>query len=73
MATKLKLLRFRMKEWAREHFGDERIQKSKILAEIQALDRKEESDRLTLEEEKRRIDLKEEFHRKLRVEEISWR
>eukprot|EP00268_Persea_americana_P008188 TRINITY_DN13159_c0_g2_i1.p1 TRINITY_DN13159_c0_g2~~TRINITY_DN13159_c0_g2_i1.p1 ORF type:complete len:214 (+),score=40.85 TRINITY_DN13159_c0_g2_i1:166-807(+) len=73
LATKLKLLKIRMKEWAKEHFGDVKFQKSNILAEIQALDRKEESDRLTLEEEKRQLDLKEEFHRKLREEEKRWR
>ena len=52
LPTKLKLLKNKMKEWAKEYFGDLMLQRPKILAEIQALDRKEESDNLTLEEEK---------------------
>eukprot|EP00268_Persea_americana_P017810 TRINITY_DN18653_c0_g1_i1.p2 TRINITY_DN18653_c0_g1~~TRINITY_DN18653_c0_g1_i1.p2 ORF type:complete len:123 (-),score=26.57 TRINITY_DN18653_c0_g1_i1:203-571(-) len=74
LAIKLKLLKNKIKEWAKENFGEVRIQKLNILTEIQALDMKEESDHLTtLEEEKKRLDLKEDFQRKMREEEIRWR
>lgn len=43
LVTKLKLLKNKIKEWAKVNFGDVRTQKSDILAEIQALDRKKES------------------------------
>lgn len=61
LATKLKLLKFKMKEWAKEHFGDVKHQKSKILAKIQSLDGKEESVKLSREKEKKRLDLKKSF------------
>ncbi|XXG61222.1 hypothetical protein AAC387_Pa04g2933 [Persea americana] len=73
LATKLKLLQFKMKAWAKEHFGDVKHQKSKILAIIQSLDGKEESVQLSWEEEKERLDLKEEPQRSLRKEEIRWK
>ena len=73
LATKLKVLKNKIKEWAKESFGDVRNQKSQILAEIQALDIKEESDQMPLEEGKRRLELKEVFHRKVRKMEIRWR
>ena len=44
LAIKLKLLKNKIKEWAKENFGEVRIQKLNILAETEALDRKEESD-----------------------------
>lgn len=64
MATKLKVLKNEIKEWAKENFRDMRIQKSNILADMQALDRKEELDHLTTAEGMRRLELKEEFHKK---------
>lgn len=39
LAAKLKLLKNKMKEWVKENFGEVRTQKSKILAEIQELDK----------------------------------
>ena len=48
-------------------------QKYKILAEIQSLDGKEETNHLSPEEEKKRLDLKEELQRNLRKEEIRWK
>ena len=59
LATRLKLLKTKLKELAKEHFGEVKYQKSKILAEIQSLDGKEETDQLSREEEKKRLDLKE--------------
>ena len=73
LATKLKLLKIKLKEWAKEHFGEVKYQKFKILAEIQSLDGKEEPDQLSREEEKKRLDLKEELQRNLRKEEIRWK
>eukprot|EP00268_Persea_americana_P011377 TRINITY_DN14820_c0_g1_i2.p2 TRINITY_DN14820_c0_g1~~TRINITY_DN14820_c0_g1_i2.p2 ORF type:complete len:146 (-),score=32.55 TRINITY_DN14820_c0_g1_i2:579-1016(-) len=73
LATKLKLLKIKLKEWAKEHFGEVKYQKSKILAEIQSLDSNEKSDHLSPEEEKKRLGLKEELQRNLRKEEIRWK
>ncbi|XXG85840.1 hypothetical protein AAC387_Pa11g0856 [Persea americana] len=73
LATKLKLLKTKLKEWAKEHFEKVKHQKSKILAEVQSVDGKEETDRLSSEEEKKRLDLKEELQRNLRKEEIRWK
>jgi len=64
LATKLKLLKFKMKECAKEHFADVKHQKSKILAEIQSLDSKEERVKLSQEEEKKRLDLKRRASKK---------
>ena len=71
LATKFKVLKNKITEWAKLNFGDVQVQKSNILTEIQALDKKEESGQLSLEGKKRN-DLKEEFQRKL-TEEIKWR
>lgn len=43
LAIKLKLLKNKIKEWAKPQFGDVQVQKSNLLAEIQALDNKEET------------------------------
>ena len=48
MATKLKLLKNKIKEWAKENFGDVRTQKICIPAEIQALDRMVENGELSI-------------------------
>lgn len=69
MAIRLKLLKNKIMEWVKENFGEARVQKLNIPAEIQviqALDWKEENDHLTLEEEKERLDLKEDFQKKIR-------
>lgn len=50
MAAKLKCLKHKIKDWAKIHFGDVEIEKSRILEEIQNLDRKEETDFLSKEE-----------------------
>ena len=73
LATKLKLQKNKIKEWAKTNFGDVRIQKSNIPAEIQALDKEEVRGQLSLEEGKKRFALKEKFYRKLREKEIKWR
>lgn len=46
LAIKLKLLKNKIKEWAKSHFGDVQVQKSNLLTKIQALD-KEETDQLS--------------------------
>lgn len=40
LATKLNLLRFKIKEWAKKNFGDMRMQKAYMLEEIRSLDLK---------------------------------
>lgn len=73
LATKLKLLKIKIKEWAKTNFTDVRMQKIQLLEDIQNLDKKEELGQLSSEEEARRLRPKEEFQRKLREEEIMWR
>lgn len=72
LATKLKLLKLKIKEWAKNNFGEVGERKAHLLEEIQRLDRKEEDGLLALEEEVTRTNLKEEFQRKVREEEILW-
>lgn len=72
LAMKLKLLKNRIKDWAKDHFGDVRNAKVNILQEIQLLD-KEEVGQLQPAEESRRLFLKKDFIRKVREEEIKWK
>ena len=65
LATKLKLLKLKIKEWARNNFGEVGMRKTHLLEEIQRLDWKEEARQLSLEED--------EFRRKVREEGIMWR
>ena len=73
LATKLKMLKVKLKAWAKMSFADMKMQKAQLLEDIQNLDKKEEMGRLTDEEAGRRLSLKEEFQRTLREEEIMWR
>lgn len=65
LATKLKLLKLKIKEWDRNNFGEVAMRKAHLLEEIQRLDRKEEARQLSLEEE--------ECQRKVREKGIMWR
>lgn len=65
LAKKLKQLKVKLIEWAKENFGDVSVTKDGILEEIRLLDLKEE--RIS------QASLKEAFQRKLREEEIKWK
>lgn len=70
--VKLKLLKHKIRDWAKVHFRDVEGQKTIILEEIQLIDSMEESTgKLTDEGRSKRIHLKEEFQRKVE-EEIKW-
>lgn len=73
LAVKLKLLKSKIKDWAKVHFGDVTNTKEIILQEIQLLDNKEEVGQLMPAEMSRRLSLKEDFVRKVREEEIKWK
>lgn len=73
LGMKLKILKARIRAWAKEHFGDVRRVNERILADIQMLDRKEEAGQLLPTEECKRLSLKIEFARKVREEEIEWK
>lgn len=73
LAVKLKLLKVKVKEGAKDNFAELGVIKLKILEELQCLDGKEETGLLSGEERRIGIDLKEEYRRKVREEEIMWR
>lgn len=72
LASKLKLLNGKIKEWVKTTFGDVLKSKETILKEIQAID-KEETIHLLPEEVARRLSLKKKFLRKPREAEIKWK
>lgn len=67
------MLEGKIKEWAKNAFGDVVKLKENILEEIQAIDKKEEMFWLRHNEVVRRIALKEDYIRKLTEEEIKWK
>ena len=73
LMVKLKLLKIKLKEWAREKFGDVGMQKTTILEEIQLIDNREEMGQPSYEDFVRRLNLKEDLCRKVREEEIKWK
>lgn len=73
LAAKLKVLKSKIKEWAKNHFGDVEKMKETILGEILALDKTEEEIRLSPSDQNRRLVLKEEYQRKVREEETRWK
>lgn len=73
LEMKLKLLKGRIKDWARHHFGNVRKVKEDLLKEIQRLHNKEEEGQLLQEEECIRLSLKEYFSRNVREEGIKWK
>lgn len=54
LAIKLKKLKEKIKEWIKNHFGDTEAAKSKLLAGIQNIGRKEEHSQLSEAEISRR-------------------
>lgn len=59
LAKKLKLLKIKIKDWAKEHFGNILEAKDTLMGEIQLLDLKEESHQLSKVEWIQRLSLKE--------------
>lgn len=73
LAKKLKQLKVKLIEWAKENFGDVSVTKYGILEEIRLLDLKKETSLVSDEERISQARLKEAFQRKLREEEIKWK
>lgn len=73
LALKLKLLKGKIKEWARFYFGDVTAIKDRILEEIQALNYKEAASPLGEAYFLKRLPLKEAYWRKVREEEVKWK
>lgn len=67
------MLKSKIKERARTHFGDVSAAKRSILEEIHFIDRKEEVGPLDDSNFHRSLSLKEVFSRKVRAEEIKWK
>ena len=61
LMVQLKLLKIKLKERARDKFGEVGMEKASILKEIQAIDKKEEMGQMSSEEFMRRLNLKEDF------------
>ncbi|XXG46977.1 hypothetical protein AAC387_Pa09g0968 [Persea americana] len=55
LGTKLKLLKVKIKEWAKMNFADMKMQKTQLLEDIQNLDKKAEVGSLTGEEVAKRL------------------
>lgn len=64
-AYKIKERKVKIKEWAKNHFGEIRVVKMSILEEIQLLDKKEEDSQLDENERIRRLQLKGTFRKKV--------
>ncbi|XP_022852740.1 uncharacterized protein LOC111374314 [Olea europaea var. sylvestris] len=70
---KLKVFKGDLKKWNEEVVGNVNYNKNQCLSEIDELDRREESQGLTGEENERHRVLKEEMERLVEMEEINWR
>lgn len=65
LAMKIKTLKLKIKEWAKNQFGDVGVAKKNILEEIQRIDIKKETCQLTEEKRHKKLQLKEDCHRKV--------
>jgi hypothetical protein len=73
LAKKLKALKWEIKRWNLEEFGDIREKNKACCEELKELDRTEEVRQLTEEERNRRRQISRELEASLLQEEISWR
>jgi len=74
MSKKLKVLRKELKTWAYAEFGSIAQRKKDLMENIQILDRKNETEGLTLEEEQLMMnDYNHNFNQVVKEEEIMWR
>jgi hypothetical protein len=73
LANKLKALKWEIKRWNLEEFGDIREKNKAWCEELKALDRTEEVRHLTEAEKDRRRQVSRELEASLLQEEISWR
>ena len=72
LACKLKALKWDLKVWNRQEFGDLSFNKSRLQAELLGLDVKEGSDGLTPEEKLQRETIKADLIRLAHLAETSW-
>jgi hypothetical protein len=73
LAKKLKALKWEIKRWNLEEFGDVREKNKASCEELKELDRTEEVRQLTEEEKDRKRQISRELEASLLQEEISWR
>jgi hypothetical protein len=73
LAKKLKALKWEIKRWNLEEFGDVRERNKASCEELKALDRAEEGRQLSEEEKARRSQITRELETTLLQEEMSWR
>jgi hypothetical protein len=73
LAKKLKALKWEIKRWNLEEFGDVRERNKASCEELKALDKTEEGRQLTEEEKLRRSQIARELEATLLQEEMSWR
>jgi hypothetical protein len=73
MAKKLRALKWEIKRWNLEEFGDVRERNKARCEELKSLDDSEEGRQLSEEEKVRRCQLSRELEASLLQEEISWR
>lgn len=71
LANKLKLLKARIIKWKKEEFGGIESQKRNCLQKLDVLEKKELLEGLKEDDRTEKMMLKDEFHRLLRMEEIS--
>lgn len=72
LAIKIKIIKLKIKEWAKSQFGDVGAAKKNIVEEIRRIDKKEETCQLTEDETHRMLLLNDDYHIKVREEEIKW-
>ena len=73
LAEKLKVLKFKLKEWNRDIFGRVEFRKDLALNKVEFWDAKEKTSKLSLEELEARKEAREEYKKWVLLEEKTWR
>ncbi|RVW12312.1 Transposon TX1 uncharacterized 149 kDa protein [Vitis vinifera] len=73
LAEKLKVLKFKLKEWNRDIFGRVEFRKDLALNQVEFWDAKEKTSKLSLEELEARKEAREEYKKWVLLEEKTWR
>ena len=73
LAEKLKVLKFKLKEWNRDIFGRVEFRKDLALNQVEFWDAKEKTSKLSLDELETRKEAREEYEKWVLLEEKTWR
>ena len=73
LATKLRLLKTKLKEWSRENRGNWKVRKEQILSQIRDMEVTQETRSLTGDEQLLKVHLGMEYEEVAKNKEIFWR